>query len=268
MARMYKSKKPKSYKRKASKRGKRKSYKKKKYDKTITKIGLLRDTQLTMSMCSLPIEPFVSAVGGGVLLATVANGPQFLSTTVSPLFWSTFTRFDPSGYLQTLSGPQPGSVVPDTANGIGLFNKVQDWDSMSAMYQYYKVTKVTVKFSAHNFGFVDAGSSELIIRHCTDPRYPTSLSMSQTAGFIKKTFTTDSPTFTKTFIPMEMVLVDTASAVNVETRQPRKMRWSPCNNPTELWGMQMWLVIPPTQTATHHAINCDITYTIKFKTRV
>ena len=163
--------------------------------------------------------------------------------------------FDPAGTL-------------GNAGYLGNYSGISEWSAYSGLYQFYKVNKIKLVFSAF-----DTGSSGLLnasptiyIRYNND-YLPISVSRSTMAslpGVIKKTFTPEHPMFEYSFYPKVQLLVDNYGVIlGNEARQPRKMSYTNTATPVQLYGISIyWSAI-----ATGMWVNMDIEYDISFKSQ-
>jgi len=212
-------------------------------DTTIEKLNNIRVKPLMIKKM-LPFLPIgaTGGVGQGFQIAP-SQGPFGFNLT-----------FDPAGTVGNFgySGP---SAIPE-------------WTAYSGLYQFYRVKKIKLIFSAE-----DSGSGGLLnsppvihIRYNNDyiPITPTRSVMAGLSKVIKKTFTPEHPFFTYSIYPKVQQLVDNyGSALSAESRVPKSMPWTNTATPVQLYGVSIY----QSGTATGQWLNIDCEYDLEFKSQ-
>ena len=161
----------------------------------------------------------------------------------------------------------PAGVLGNAGFGASYCG-IQEWSSYSGLYQFYKVNKIKLIFSAFDTGSSGLlnASPQLLIRYNNDyvPISPSRSTMASMPGVIKKTFTPEHPLFEYSFYPKVQLLVDNyGQTLGNESRQPRKMSFTNTATPVQLYGISIYV----SSIATGMWLNMDIEYDISFKSQ-
>lgn len=215
-------------------------------DPTVTK-SVVRRAQVVKVVKGYPI------IGPNTAVVAGTNGLQCPPGTNA----NAVTTVDPSGSWGTFSGlTNSASMVPA---------KIPQWDAYKGLYQKYKVTKVTLKWTAYDgTSTLDDASPHLAVRYNDDytATLPTWTDVATERNWIRKTFTAEHPTFQYSFYPKVMAMADNVNVLATDSRIPKKMPWTDVDTPVELFGFK-YLINNNQGNSTR--VNCDIFYTILFK---
>lgn len=228
---------------------KKKAYRRKKSyprDSTVTRINPGKAKVVKVIRGYQPTPPNTNATDGVNAFQVAVSSNSNVITTV-----------DPSGSWGAFSGN--GTVIPRGPA------KIPGWDAYKGLYQKYKVTKVTLKWSAYDgSSSLDDATPTLHVRYNDDytASAPNWTDVATERGWIKKQFTPEHPNFTYSFYPKVMKLVDNVNILATEARAPVPMPWTDVDTPVELYGFKC--LVNNSGSATTR-VNCDITYTILFK---
>ena len=177
---------------------------------------------------------------------TATYGVNF--SNISPA--AAFT-FDPSGTYGNTSVAGAGAMMPD-------------WDKLIALYNFYKVNKITITFRYANVGTA-IGAVPMWMRYNYEKAVtvPTLSGMTSLANCEEAYFTNDSPLYSYSFIPMVEHIVDNSAGIlSSDARAIKRHDWTDVNYPATLYGFQCLCsyLLNATQT-----LFFEITYDVSFR---
>ena len=224
----------------------------KEIDDTVVKINPGRDPIVKVKRTTLVNAPNIGSVSG-------SNGFSITFGTTS--FTATYgILFDPAGTYGNNSG-NIDNTLPVLAPC-----QVPGWASFAALYESYKVTRITCTFHASDYGNLATFPPTLYLRHSQD--YTTATASTTTIarqrGWIKKTFNEEQPNYVYSWVPKVQDISDNINTMTSASRLPRSMGWTSTSSPAALYGLQIFCINPAT-VPTISIISCDITYDISFK---
>lgn len=190
---------------------------------------------------------------------TVGTTGMFFGSTASLQTSTTTLLFDPAGVF--------GNNSINVAAGVSNSGPaaIQQWLQYAGLYDKYRVSKITLRFTAIDVDNLDVGSPILYIRK--NDTYgtiaPTMTDISQQKNWIRKTFTAEQPDFTFSFTPRVQILEDNNSVIASNGRVPAYMSWTNTSTPISLYGVQLIVVLPASTTG--YSVNCSTTYHLGFK---
>jgi len=235
-------------------------------DPTVMKFNPGKPKKLSCVKSTVPLI-------GGALGIAGSTGLQLQLPANTNLFFSGCFSFDPSGVNAVGSvynkGNRFSGYIGATSNATGTC-KIQDWDSLALLYDFYKITKITISIRYTDAQNADENSPELWMRYVNkyDEQLPTPTSIAQQQNWICKKFNSQSSDFKYSFYPKVFALYDNlgTSLTVTDTRITRKMPYTPMTNPIEVWGFQYYINYPGGgANASSSNLNMDVTYHMKFK---
>jgi len=184
---------------------------------------------------------------------------MFFGSTGSTQTLTTYLTFDPAGTF--------GNNSINVAGGVSTSGpaNIQQWTQYANLYDQYKVNKITLHFTAIDIADLNTGSPIMYIRY--QDTYgaiaPTMTDISQQKNWVRKTFTSEHPDFTFSFVPKVQDIVDNNALISANARTPKRMVFTNTSTPVMLYGVQLVVVLPA--SALGYSVNCSTEYHIGFK---
>ena len=227
-------------------------------DTTVEKINPGRDPKCFIKKSLTAFAPFSPGVLG-------VNGGFMQSQTVTAQV-AMQILFDPAGNTN-ISGNSSFTWV--AGNLLSSQVGIPQWAAYAALYDMYKVTKITARFNAYDIGSLDNGAPVIYVRYNNkfNASAPIPADLSDKRGWIKKTFTSEHPNFAYSIYPKVMQVLDNnlTQAPATDARRCINMPWTMTSTPIEIYGLQFYAVLPGTATTTSYNIDVNYEYSIAFK---
>lgn len=156
----------------------------------------------------------------------------------------------------------PSGTFGNTSTALGPL-AMSDWTSLIAVFNQYKVNKITVNFNYETQGAL-VGAVPLYInknyeRNVTAPTVAGLCALSNT---VLKNFSPESSRYSYSFVPKCGFLLDNVGVIATEGRSVQNMPWTDVTLPVELFGLQF---VGPYTLATSQFLFLDITYDVSFR---
>jgi len=192
------------------------------------------------------------------------NGVSIALSTAAVNVARNFT-FDPSNTYGTFSG-----TINSVSQTLGP-HFCTSWGSLTGLYKYYKVNKITINFRYDDLGSADTCSPTVYMRYHdgefnTDTPSPTIIAAER--GWISKKFDASNSTFKYSFIPLvqNLTLAAQTSAFNDTGKSARRMQWTSVAKPVEIFGFRFYMNWPVNSAADLNSfLNMDVVYHMSFK---
>ena len=224
-------------------------------DNTIMKYNPGRAPIARVTKSITLFQPYVNGTAG-------TTGLQFIGTTTSIVNAAASMTFDLSGTFGNHS-----AIIVGGGAFSGIAAQVLDWNFLVRMYSYYRVKKITCRFTAQDTGSLTTAPPIIYVRYGNvyPAVTPTQGSIAEQRNWCRKTFTVEHPDFAYSFYPKIMVLADNVGLLSTETRLPKSMPWTNCTTPMELYGLQIIAQYPASASGTVTYLNMDVEYHMEFK---
>jgi hypothetical protein len=165
-----------------------------------------------------------------------------------------------SGAVAQLSFSDPSNTY---ATGIGS-GLMRDWANLSAIFDQYKVNKVTHTFTLRDTASGDGSNCIIYVRHMYDLGFgtPTLTNIGDITNVVEKVFTSFQPVFTYSYVPKVDNLVYNSGILSAAGHEVRDMGWCDVNNPVQLLGC---IFLMPQGTDSTQTLFVDTSYDISYR---